>query len=176
MKTIIFFRCCLKTLFYLANKSIVHSKQLFTSVLQYRCSKKIRHFPKKVSSLVVFFNVQHIFFSIWWLLMKNQFMNFMEPYLEELSSKARSMWQYQISLNNFLLEALVIIRPSSWWQQNSFYRSWNLSTKFILELHILLPLFVKGSSNKLQWMGGITSNFTKVETLFTLITTKCSLG
>ena len=47
--------------------------------------------------------------------------------------------------------------------------------KFIIELHVLQCLFVRGS-NKKQRRGRIISNFTKGETFSSLMTTKCSWG
>ena len=48
----------MKTLFYLGNKSIAHSAQLFIRVVQDRCSKIIRNVK---GDNLVFCNVQHIF-------------------------------------------------------------------------------------------------------------------
>ena len=47
--------------------------------------------------------------------------------------------------------------------------------KFIIEIHFLQCLFVRGS-NKKQMMGKIISNFTKGEAFLFLMTTKCSSG
>ena len=47
--------------------------------------------------------------------------------------------------------------------------------KFIIKLHTLPCLFVRGS-NKQQRRGGITSNITKEQTFSSFMTTKCSWG
>ena len=47
--------------------------------------------------------------------------------------------------------------------------------KFIMELHVLQCLFVR-RFNKKQRSGRIMSNFTKGETLSSLLTTRCSWG
>ena len=57
----------------------------------------------------------------------------------------------------------------------TFDSSWNLSTNFIIELHVPQCLFVR-QSNKKQRRGRMISNFTKEETFSSLVTTTCSWG
>ena len=72
----------------------------------------------------------------------------MEPYLEELSGKAWSMWQHHIPQNIFLNLGLADSRILHFWQ---FLESLH---KFIIELHVL-----QWGSNKKQRRGRIFSNF-----------------
>ena len=57
----------------------------------------------------------------------------------------------------------------------TFDSSWNLSTNFIIELHVPQCLFVR-QSNKKQRRGRMISNFTKEETFSSLVKTTCSWG
>ena len=76
----------------------------------------------------------------------------MEPYHEELSGKAWSMWQHHIPQNIFLNLGLADSRILHFWQVLESLQ------KFIIELHALQCLFVRGS-NKKQRRGRIISNF-----------------
>ena len=87
----------------------------------------------------------------------------MKPYHEELSSKAWSVWQCHITQKHLLLKALYF-----WYVLKSIHN-------FIIELHALRCLFVRGS-NKKQRRGSIISNFTNGETFSSLMTTKYSWG
>ena len=82
----------------------------------------------------------------------------MVPYHEEISGKAWSMWQHHIPLYKALSNynfTLTLLTAGFF----NFDRSWNLSIhKFIIELHVLQCLFVRGS-NKKQRRGRIISNF-----------------
>ena len=82
----------------------------------------------------------------------------MVPYHEEISGKAWSMWQHHIPLYKALSNynfTLTLLTAGFF----NFDRSWNLSIhKFIIELHVLQCLFVRGS-NKKQRRGRIFSNF-----------------
>ena len=93
----------------------------------------------------------------------------MEPYHEELSGKAWSMWQHHIPQNIFLNLGLADSRILHFWQVLESLQ------KFIIELHALQCLFVRGS-NKKQRRGSIISNFTNGETFSSLMTTKYSWG
>ena len=76
----------------------------------------------------------------------------MEPYHKELSGKAWSMWQHHIPQNIFLNLGLADSRILHFWQVLESLH------KFIIELHALQCLFVRGS-NKKQSRGRIISNF-----------------
>ena len=54
----------------------------------------------------------------------NQFKNFVEPYHEELSSKAWSMWQHYIPQQHHISQTLALLTVGFF----TFGRSWNLST------------------------------------------------
>ena len=69
----------MKTLFYLTNKWTSHLTQLLC-VLQNCCFEKVRKFLSKLSIQIVFFNVQHIYFRTWWMLIKDWF-----RYMESIS-------------------------------------------------------------------------------------------
>ena len=73
----------------------------------------------------------------------------MEPYHKELSSKAWSMWQHHILLSNLGVAGSRILY---------FWQVLEAIHKFIIELHVLQCLFVRGS-NKKQRRGRIISNF-----------------
>ena len=76
----------------------------------------------------------------------------MEPYHEELSGKAWSMWQHHIPQNIFLNLGLAGSKVIHFWQVlESLHR-------FIIELHVLQCLFV-GGSNKKQKTSRIISRF-----------------
>ena len=81
------------------------------------------------------------------------FKNFLEPYHEELSGKAWSMWQHHIPQNIFLNLGLADSRILHFWQVLESLH------KFVIELHVLQCLFVR-RSNKKQRRGNIISNFT----------------
>ena len=59
-------RCCVNFFFfYFANKRVAHLTQLFTSILQNRCPKRIRKFQRKLSILGSFLQCSaHIFWDM----------------------------------------------------------------------------------------------------------------
>ena len=83
----------------------------------------------------------------------------MQPYHEELSGKAWSMWQHNIPQNIFFRKLqVIIIRPWTCWHQDySLLTGPGISPMFIIELHVLQSLFVRGSNKKQR--GRIISNF-----------------
>ena len=100
----------------------------------------------------------------------------MDSYHEELSSNAWSVWQRYMNSKHLLLKALsycqtFVLLTAGFF---TFDMSWNLSTN-LSKNHALQCLFVRGS-NKKQKRGRIISNFTKVETFSSLMTTKYSWG
>ena len=89
----------------------------------------------------------------------------MEPYHEELSSKAWSMWEHHSLRNIFFFESL-----SSYWTFPFVSTRFLLNEpdsvyKFIIDIHTMQSLHV-GESKKQQKRGGIILNFTKGETFF----------
>ena len=56
-----------------------------------------------------------------------------------------------------------------------FWKVLEFIQNFIIDLHVLQCLFASGS-NKKQRRGRIISNFTKEQTFWSLMTTKCSWG
>ena len=91
----------------------------------------------------------------------------MVPYHEEISGKAWSMWQHHIPLYKALSNynfTLTLLTAGFF----NFDRSWNLSIhKFIIELHVLQCLFVRGS-NKKQRRGRIISSLTHINQVIIL--------
>ena len=85
---------------------------------------------------------------------------FVKPYHEGLSSKALSIWQHHIpqsiSLENAKLLLINLCLADS--RILYFWQVLESIHKFIIELHVLQCLFVRGS-NKKQRRGRIISNF-----------------
>ena len=76
----------------------------------------------------------------------------------------QSTRQHHIYPYIFSRKLYLVIRPSSFWQEDFSDMYWNLSTKPIKELHTLLCFFVKGFNNK-QSRSWIISNSINGETL-----------
>ena len=97
----------------------------------------------------------------------------MKRYYEELPSQVWSMWQYWFPPKNFFENSKVLClterRILYFWQVVESIH------KFIIELHVLQCLFVRGSNEK-QRKDKIISNFTKEETFSSVMTTKVLLG
>ena len=110
----------------------------------------------------------------WWLLLKNSFKDFVKPYHEDFSSKAWSMWHHHISQNIFFWKLLLDLHLANsrilyFWQ---FLES---IQQFIIEIHALQCLFVRGS-NKQERSDRIIYSFTKGQTFSSLMTTKWPWG
>ena len=76
----------------------------------------------------------------------------------------QSTRQHHIYPYIFSRKLYLVIRPSSFWQEDFSDMYWNLSTKPIKELHTLLYIFVKGFNNE-QSRSRIISNSINGETL-----------
>ena len=98
----------------------------------------------------------------------------MKPYHEELLKHGQCN-STKFPQNIFFWKLQVIIRPLPYWQQDSLLFSQVLESihKFIIELHVLQRLYVRGF-NKKQRRGRIISNFTKGKTFSSLMTPKYS--